>query len=86
MLLDSSHRGWAVASLLLFALALAVYILYARASLHGPSGGSTLGLAYGVAGLALMLYAGVLGARRKVPTWRLGRATTWMRGTCGSAS
>jgi hypothetical protein len=80
VLLDSSHRGWAVASLLLFTLALAVYIAYARASLHGPSGGSTLGLTYGIAGLALMLYAGVLGARRKVPTWRLGRATTWMRG------
>ncbi|PYN69484.1 MAG: hypothetical protein DMD90_02765, partial [Candidatus Rokuibacteriota bacterium] len=23
---------------------------------------------------------GLLGARRKVPTWRLGRATTWMKG------
>jgi len=80
VLLDSSHRGWAVASLLLFGLALAVYIPYARASLHGPSGGSALGLTYGVVGLALMLYAGALGARRKIPTWRLGRATTWMRG------
>ncbi|MGH7333770.1 MAG: hypothetical protein ACREKS_13715 [Candidatus Rokuibacteriota bacterium] len=80
MLLDSSHRGWVVASLILFVLALAVYIPYARASLHGPSGGSALGLTYGVTGLALMLYAGLLGARRQIPTWRLGRATTWMRG------
>jgi hypothetical protein len=27
-----------------------------------------------------MLYAGLLGARKKVPTWRIGRAQTWMRG------
>ncbi len=80
MLLDASHRGWAIASLILFALALAIYIPYARAALHGPSGGSALGLTYGVVGLVLMLYAGLLGARRKIPTWRLGRATTWMRG------
>jgi hypothetical protein len=27
-----------------------------------------------------MLYAGLLGARKQVPTWRIGRAQTWMRG------
>jgi hypothetical protein len=27
-----------------------------------------------------MLFAGLLGARKKFPVWRLGRATTWMRG------
>ena len=27
-----------------------------------------------------MLYAGLLGARKKVPVWRIGRAQTWMRG------
>jgi len=26
-----------------------------------------------------MLFAGLLGARKKVPVWRLGRAQTWMR-------
>ncbi len=31
-------------------------------------------------GYALMLYAGLLGARKQVPTWRIGRAQTWMRG------
>jgi hypothetical protein len=28
----------------------------------------------------MMLYAGLLGARRKIRIWRLGRAQTWMRG------
>jgi hypothetical protein len=27
-----------------------------------------------------MVFAGLLGARKKVPVWRLGRAQTWMRG------
>jgi hypothetical protein len=27
-----------------------------------------------------MLFAGLLGARKKVPVWRIGRAQTWMRG------
>ena len=28
----------------------------------------------------MMLFAGLLGARKQVPTWRLGRAQNWMRG------
>ena len=80
MLLDASHRRWIVVCLVLLALATAAYVPYARGALHGARGGTWPGLAYGVAGLALMLYAGVLGLRRRVPTWRVGRATTWMQG------
>ena len=80
MLLDASHRRWSVACLALLALAIAGYVVYASLALHGPRGGSWPGLLYGVAGLALMLYAGMLGLRRRVPTWRVGRATTWMKG------
>ena len=80
MLLDASHRRWIAAFIVLLALATAAYVVYASGQLHGPRGGSWPGLAYGAAGLALMLYAGVLGLRRRVPTWRVGRATTWMKG------
>ena len=38
------------------------------------------GLAFGVVGFAFMIFAGLLGARKKVPVWRVGRAQTWMRG------
>ncbi|HUD98806.1 MAG TPA: hypothetical protein VMR62_04480, partial [Bryobacteraceae bacterium] len=38
------------------------------------------GSTFGIAGYALMLYAGLLGARKKVSVWRIGRAQTWMRG------
>ena len=80
MLLDASHRRWVVACLALLVLAVAAYVVDAARAVRGPTGGSWLGLTLGGAGLALMLYAGALGLRRRVPTWRVGRATTWMKG------
>jgi hypothetical protein len=80
MRIDKTHRPWMIATLALFAFSLAIYILYAVRAPGGPRGGSALGLTFGIAGYALMLYAGLLGARKKVPVWRIGRAQTWMRG------
>jgi hypothetical protein len=80
MLLDASHRRWIIGCLVAVSLAAIGYVIYASRSLAGPRGGSWFGLTYGFAGLALMLYAGALGLRRRVPTWRVGRATTWMKG------
>jgi len=76
----SSHRRWIIACLLLAGGATLYYVPYHWGSLYGPTGGSWPGLTYGVLGMVLMLYAGALGARRKVPTWRLGRGATWMKG------
>lgn len=56
------------------------YIVYALNTPGGPRGGTAIGLAFGVAGYAVMLFEGLLGARKKVPIWRVGRAQTWMRG------
>src|SRR3954462_14339290 len=80
MRIDRTHRPWLTATVIVFGLATLAYIPYALTSQTGPSGGSTLGLTYGIAGYALMLFAGLLGARKKVPVWRIGRAQTWMRG------
>ena len=79
MLIDRSHRGWALASLALTAVATASYVLYVRSRPYGASGGSWPGLAYGVVGTACMIAAGLLAGRKKVRTWRLGAAQTWMR-------
>jgi hypothetical protein len=57
-----------------------LYIVYAAGAPGGPRGGSALGLTFGIAGYGMMLYAGLLGARKKVPVWRIGRGQTWMRG------
>jgi hypothetical protein len=80
MLIDSGHRRWIVASALILAVATAFYVPYVGAALNGPSGGSLHGLVYGIVGFAFMIFAGLLGARRRVPTWRIGRGTLWMRG------
>src|SRR5258708_4980437 len=64
----------------LLAVATAVYIPYSLHSPQGPRGGSPLGLTYGIAGFLFMLFVGLLGARKKVPVWRVGRAQSWMRG------
>jgi hypothetical protein len=78
--IDSTHRAWLAVTLVSLGAATAVYIIYATHSAVGPSGGSPIGLAFGIIGSACMVFAGLLGARKKVPVWRLGRAQTWMRG------
>ena len=80
MRIDRTHRPWFAWTALLFAAATLVYIPYAMTSQTGPDGGSAVGLTFGIAGYAMMLFAGLLGARKKVPVWRVGRTQTWMRG------
>src|SRR5437899_5866858 len=57
-----------------------VYVFYALNAPQGPRGGSTIGLIFGSFGFAFMLFAAFLGARKRVSTWRIGRAQAWMRG------
>ena len=80
MLIDSTHRVWIVVTMVALGLGLVVYIPYALVAVQGPRGGSAMGIVYGSMGSALMLFAGLLGARKKFPVWRVGRATSWMRG------
>ena len=80
MLIDASHRKWIVFCVVVLAVSMAVYVPYVRGALNGPSGGSVVGLIFGIVGSIFMIFAGVLGARRKVPTWQIGRATFWLRG------
>ena len=79
MLIDSGHRRWIVAFLVLSAVGAVAFVPYARTAMHGPRGGTWPGLVYGSIGLGLILFAAALGVRRKVPAWRIGRATTWMK-------
>lgn len=80
MLIDKGHRKWIAACVVILAICTAVYVPYARSALNGPSGGSFWGLSFGILGSIFMLFAGLLGARRKVPTWQIGRATFWLKG------
>lgn len=79
MRIDRTHRKWFIGSVAGLLVATVVYVVYSRNTLHGATGGSAMGLTYGSIGSAFMLFAGALGARKKVPIWRLGRAQSWMR-------
>jgi hypothetical protein len=80
MRMDRSQRGWAFASLAILAIATFLYLLYASMAPLGPRGSSTMGLIFGSVGFGFMLFSALLGARKRVPTWRIGRAQAWMRG------
>lgn len=79
MRMDKTQRGWALASLTILAISASVYVLYSFESPQGPRGGSTIGLIFGVVGFGFMIFAALLGARKRAPTWRVGRAQAWMR-------
>jgi hypothetical protein len=80
MRMDKTQRGWALASMAILAISTAVYALYALDAPQGLRGGSSAGLAFGVIGFGFMIFAALLGARKRVPTWRIGRARAGMRG------
>src|SRR5215469_1912714 len=80
MRMDHTQRGWALGSLVLLAVSTVAYLIYALAAPQGPRGGSVVGLLLGTIGFGFMIFAALLGARKRVPTWRLGRAQAWMRG------
>jgi hypothetical protein len=80
MRIDKTHKPWMTITLAALLASTAAYILFSVRSASGPRGGSAAGLTFGIIGYALMLYAGLLGARKKRPIWRIGRTQTWMRG------
>jgi hypothetical protein len=80
MLIDRTHRPWLIASLAILGATTLVYVPYAMESPRGARGSSVLGLLFGIVGFALIIFVALLGARKKVPIWRVGRAQTWMRG------
>jgi hypothetical protein len=81
LLIDSSHRWWIVVFVLGAVGAPAVHAFLGRHDPDALTGGSTVGLWYGIVGTALMIYAGLLSAVRKFPKRRFpGRRQTWLRG------
>jgi hypothetical protein len=79
MLIDRSHRRWAMTSGAILAAAVAIYVPSTLRPVPA-SGGSALGLTYGIVGFGFMTFVTLLSLRKKFPIWRIGRTTTWMRG------
>jgi len=60
--------------------ATALYVPYARQAPDGPRGSTAEGLGFGIAAAALMMFEWLLNVRKRVPTWNLGKAETWLKG------
>lgn len=80
MRIDRTHKSWLVASVAILGVALLAYGVYRVPSAAASMGGTAAGLIFGSAGFAFMIFAALLGARKRVPVYRFGRAQTWMRG------
>jgi hypothetical protein len=80
MRIDRTHRGWFIGSVIATVAAAALYVWQARTDPRGPRGDSWLGLTLGIAAALMILYAGFLGARKKLLLLRIGSVTWWMRG------
>ncbi len=83
MHIDRSHRSWLIISLLILLTGAVGYWAYVRPVMGVPKhahGGSWQGLMFGSIGSAFMLFAVLIGVRKRVRTWRIGRAEFWMRG------
>ena len=83
MRIDRSHRPWAlftIAALVAAAICYWHYITRGAGRSIGPRGSSWPGLTFGIIGTVLIAFAALLTPRKKVRTWRVGRAETWMRG------
>ncbi|HKN74199.1 MAG TPA: hypothetical protein VJW94_03395 [Candidatus Acidoferrum sp.] len=80
MRIDKTHRIWSIVTGTIIGTSTAFYLRYALSAPEGPRGGSAIGIGFGVIGFGLMIFAALLGARKRVPTWRIGRAQAWMRG------
>ncbi|MCA9265063.1 MAG: hypothetical protein KDA60_14485 [Planctomycetales bacterium] len=79
MVVDRTHLSWCLITSTLFVAATIAYLAYAHSVPGGPHGGSWQGLAFGVAGTLLMVFAGLLSGRKKLPGIPLGSARWWLK-------
>jgi hypothetical protein len=81
LLKDPRQKKWLAVFLAGSAAAVALYAWLARDTPDGLSGGSRVGLLYGLAGGLLIVYAWLLSALRSVPSWWwLGSRAFWLKG------
>ncbi len=80
MLIDRSHLSWALFSGISLIAGTASYIAYVWNTPNGPSGGSAMGMLFGIIGTLMMLFAGLLAARKPLRIRRIGSAQFWLKG------
>src|SRR5205085_7474296 len=81
LLIDSGHKRWFFITFALGFALTALYVWLDRRTPGGLTGGSRVGLCYGILGSALMVFAGLLSGLRRVPSWWwIGSRTAWLKG------
>jgi hypothetical protein len=81
VLIDSSHKRWILVTGALAVTAVGLYAWLSHSTPGGLTGGSSVGLWYGILGSALMVFVGLLSALRRVPSWWwLGSRKLWLKG------
>jgi hypothetical protein len=80
--INRDSRSWIIVCLALWIGATVVYVQYYTnyQKTGGPSGGTWYGIIFGSVGSAMMLFALLLGLKKRVRTMRIGRAYHWMQG------
>jgi hypothetical protein len=81
LVFDRKHRWWLIGCLIAAGLAIVVRVLMGGARPGPHTGGTQVGLIYGVLATALMLAAGALALHRRLPvrSW-IGQRQSWLRG------
>lgn len=79
MLINRDSKPWALVALAIFVVCAVAYVPYHRSQVAGPSGGTWMGLIYGVIGTAFILLAMGLTPRKKWRTMRVGRVYWWLQ-------
>jgi len=79
VILDRKQQAWIAGASAAGVLAGLSYVIYALRSANGPRGGSAMGLIFGSAGAALIVFECLLSLRKKYPASPLGRVQTWLR-------
>ncbi|GIW80889.1 MAG: hypothetical protein KatS3mg105_2696 [Gemmatales bacterium] len=75
----SPHIPWIVFSLAVLVFSTVWYVYVALNANEKPSGSTLMGFTLGVVAALIMLFEFLLWPRKKLRSWRLGRAQTWMR-------
>ena len=78
MLIDAGHRRWIVGTCLAAIVLGGLYAWLNHEAAQALTGGTTVGLWYGVLGTLLMIYAGLLAAHRRLARTRFLPRRSWM--------
>lgn len=79
MIIDQKSTRWIMGTAAGAMAATLIYAIYAARAANGPSGGSGVGLFFGFAGTAVIVFECLLSLRKRYPASPLGRVQTWLR-------